>query len=83
MIVHKDKNGIELHKRDWVWYPWWNTEKKVYEYFYARIKRLDLNDADTIYVHNDRAGSTTNWVEKLPDNEMEREQVILLKKFEY
>jgi hypothetical protein len=82
MIVHLDKNGIELHKGDWVWYPWWNENKKVYEYFYARIKRLDLNDEDTIYVHSTVNGSTSNWVEKLPDNEPDRTNFLFLKKLE-
>ena len=81
MIVHRDKNGIKLHKGDWVWYPWWN-QKKVYEYFYAKIKRLDSNDKDTIYVHSTRRGSTSNWVEKLPDNKTDRTNFLFLKKLE-
>jgi len=74
-----DKNGTELKVGDWILYPWWTGHKT--ELLFGTIKRI--SGINSLRVHPSTSGiSTPSLTEKLPSDKKEREQIILLRKFE-
>ncbi len=79
MMAH-DKNGIKVEAGDWVLYKWYNPQTKKYDELHGTIRRV-LSTGD-VAVHPAGGASTTEMIEKLPNDKKERNHLLFLRKLE-
>jgi hypothetical protein len=80
MVKYKDKNGTSLKVGDWVLYKWWSVDKGKYEYFCNPILRLIPRQ--NICVHPAGGVSSSHFIEKMPNDEKLRNELLFLRQLE-